>query len=204
MSFALLQTALLLPIELALNQVLSLDAASKQRLAKLEGRTLGIQVQQPSLALYIKVYGSKLHLSSMHEGDATTTIIGAASSLLALLLKREELSSLQGKGVELRGDIGFAQALQKLLLNLDIDWEFHLSRFIGDIPTQALHDGIEKTQRYASRTAQRVGEDVQNFLKEESGLLPSNAELEAFYAQVQDLVLRVDRSEARLSSLVEK
>jgi ubiquinone biosynthesis accessory factor UbiJ len=204
MSFALLQTALLLPIELALNQVLNLDTASKPRLAKLEGRTLAIQVQQPTLSLFIKIYGGKLHLSSMHEGEASTTIVGSASSLLALLLKREELTSLQGKGVELRGDIGFAQALQKLLLDLDIDWEFHLSRFIGDIPTQALHDGLAKTQQYVSRTTQRVSEDVQNFLKEESGLLPSSVELENFYAQVQALVMRVDRSEARVVRLSEK
>lgn len=198
MSFALLQSALLLPLELTLNQLLALDAASRTRLAAMAGKTLAVQVQQPALTIHVSVYVDKLRLSPRHEGEIATTLIGSAAAMLSLLVRREPLTSLQGRGLELRGDLRFAQALQNLLLDLQIDWEFQLSRLVGDVPTQMMADGIRTSGDYLQKTSQRIREDVQDFLQQESGLLPIAAELEAFYEAVQALVLRVDRLDARL------
>ena len=198
MSFALLQSALLLPLELTLNQLLSLDAASRSRLAAMAGKTLAVQVQQPALTIYVSINSDKLRLSPRFEGEITTTLIGPASALLGLLARREPLTNLQGSKLELMGDLRFAQALQNLLLDLHIDWEFQLSRFIGDVPTQAMADGVRAAKDYAQKTSERIREDVQDFLQQESGLLPVSAELDAFYDAVQALVLRVDRLDARL------
>ncbi|MES2604058.1 MAG: SCP2 sterol-binding domain-containing protein, partial [Pseudomonadota bacterium] len=60
MSFALLQSALLLPIELTLNQLLALDAASRSRLAAMAGKTIAVEVQQPALTIYVSVQTDKL------------------------------------------------------------------------------------------------------------------------------------------------
>ena len=198
MSFALLQSALLLPLELTLNQLLSMDAASRSRLAAMAGKTLAVQVEQPAMTIYVSVHADKLRLSPRHEHEITTTLIGSASALLGLLVRREPLTNLQGSKLELRGDLRFAQALQNLLLDLQIDWEFQLSRFIGDVPTQAMADGVRAAKDYAQKTSARIREDVQDFLQQESGLLPVSAELDAFYDAVQALVLRVDRLDARL------
>ena len=201
MSFALLHSAMLLPLELAINSVLALDAGSRQRLEKLAGNTLAVEARQPGITLYLSVDASKLRLSTRHEGPVTTTLLGPASALAALLLKREPLSSLQGSSLEIRGDTGFAQSLQNLLLELHVDWEYQLSRVLGDVPVQMLATGVHKSQAYLQKIAQRINQDVSNFLRNESGVLPAAADLETFYGDVQALVLRLDRLEARLQNL---
>ena len=201
MSFALLHSAMLLPLELAINSVLALDAGSRQRLEKLAGNTLAVEARQPGFTLYLSVDASKLRLSTRHEGPVTTTLLGPASALAALLLKREPLSSLQGSSLEIRGDTGFAQSLQNLLLELHVDWEYQLSRVLGDVPVQMLATGVHKSQAYLQKIAQRINQDVSNFLRNESGVLPAAADLETFYGDVQALVLRLDRLEARLQNL---
>ncbi len=200
MSVALLQSAVLLPLELAINGVLALDAASRQRLGKLAGNTLAVVVRQPEFTLYLSVDANKVRLGSRHEGPVTTTLLGSATALAGLLLKREPLTNLQGKQLELRGDTGFAQSLQNLLLDLHIDWEYQLSRVLGDVPVQLLASGAQKSQTYLQKTAQRINRDLGNFLQDESGVLPSAAELEVFYNEVQALVLRLDRLDARLQN----
>lgn len=199
MSMAFLQSAMLLPLELAINQVLALDAASGKRLAILEGQTLAVQIKQPAFTLYVQIHGNKLHLSALCEAEPNTTLKGSAMALAGLLLRGESLTNLQSHNMELRGDLRFAQQLQALLLDLKIDWEFHLSRFVGDIPTQAMADGVRTATAYARKTSQRVGDDVRDFLLEESRALPSTTELDAFYDAVTALGLRVDRATARLA-----
>ena len=200
MSLALLQSAMLLPLELAINSVLALDSGSRQRLEKLAGNTLALAVRQPEFTLYLSVDATRLRLSSRHEGPVTTTLLGPASELAALLLKREPLTSMQGTELELRGDTGFAQSLQNLLLDLHIDWEYQLSRVLGDVPVQILATGAHKSQAWLQKTAQRISQDVSNFLQDESGVLPAAAELETLYSEVQALVIRLDRLDARLQN----
>ena len=201
MSFPLLQTALLLPLELALNGVLALDAAGRQRLLNLEGSTLAIRATQPSVSVFVSVRGSNLRLSAVHEGPETASLQGPAAALLKLLLSGARVDSLHAQNIELRGDTGFVQQLQILLLDLDIDWEYQLSRLLGDIPTQTLADGARGASGYLRKSGERLRENVSEYLHEESGLLPGAAALEAFYRDIAELKLRADRLQARLDRL---
>jgi ubiquinone biosynthesis protein UbiJ len=201
MSFAMFQSALLLPVELAINGVLALDAATKLRLAALDGGTLGVHSTQPSANVFIKVQGNRLHLSALHEGGETASLHGPAAALLGLLLRREPTESLHASKVELRGDTAFVQQLQALLRDLDIDWEYHLSKLVGDIPTQAAADTMRKADAELRRAGTRMRENVSEYLFEESGMLPHADELDAFYRDIADLKLRADRVQARLDAL---
>ena len=115
MSLALLQSALLLPVELTINQLLALDTASHAQLAALAGNTLAIELQQPAFTLFVSVHADRLRLSPRHEGTVTATLIGSPTALAGLLLRRQPLTTLQGTGVELLGSTGFVLALQKFL-----------------------------------------------------------------------------------------
>lgn len=201
MSFALLQSALLLPLETTINGVLALDTASKARLLRLAGRTLALHATQPQMTLYISIRNTGLHLSTIHEGASAASLHGASSALLGLLLRREHIDNLRDKNVELRGATAFVQELQALLLDLDIDWEYQLSKLIGDIPTQTLASGLREAGAFIRKTGYRLREDVSTYLHEESGVLPSATELEGFYQDLAKLRLRVDRLQARIEQL---
>lgn len=204
MSFALLQNSLLLPLEFAVNGLLALDAASTARLQALDGKTLAVHAEQPTMSIFVSVRGGRLCLAAIHEGPEHASLRGNASALLGLLLRGAAIDNLREYGIELRGDTNFVQQLQTLLRDLDIDWEYQLSRVLGDIPTQALADGLRGAEAQLRKTGSRVRENVDEYLHEESGLLPAAEELEAFYRDVAELKLRADRLEARVAQLLRK
>ena len=201
MSMALLQTALLLPLEATLNGVVALDAASHARLAAIEGKTLKIACTAPAVALYLSVRAGKLRLSPLFDGAATATLAGPATALLRLLLQGSTPASLAPMGLELQGSTSFVQSLQQLLRDLDIDWEFHLSRLIGDLPVAAMSKGLDSGLEFAGRSVTSVRENLEDYFTYESSLLPARSALEQFDNDVMDLQLRIDRLQARLNQL---
>ena len=197
----LLRSVLLLPLESILNRVLALDSRSQARLAPYEGRTLALHCLQPSAQLFLTIRGQGLRLSPLHSGPCAATLTGPARALAALLLRGGKVDNLHGLGVELRGDTAFVQALQILLRELDPDWEHRLARILGDVPSALLADTLRTLRAQWRHTDARLRENGRDFLCEESGLLVSPAEHEAFATAITELVLRVDRLQARVGQL---
>ena len=198
MSFALLQTALLMPVELAINSLLALDPATAARLPALQGKTLAVHITQPAFVVYVNITAKGLHLSPAFEGQPEASLHGSIPALLKLLGKGAGVSNLHALNVELRGSTGFVQQLQQLLLDLDIDWEFQLSRLIGNLPTSVVSSSFNQAADFAKNSASRFRQNLQDYLAEESTLLPRAHELDAFYAGINELALRVDRLQARV------
>jgi ubiquinone biosynthesis accessory factor UbiJ len=200
MALELFQTALLMPVELALNSLLRLDAATPSRLQNLQGKTLAIHVTQPQFVTFVSITDKGLHLSPVFEGQPDASLHGSIAALLKLLSKGASVANLHATNVELRGNTGFVQQLQNLLLDLDIDWEFQLSRIIGNLPTSVISRGLNETMDFAKQSSSRFKQNLQDYLAEESTLLPRAHELESRYAAINELALRVDRLQARLDS----
>jgi ubiquinone biosynthesis protein UbiJ len=198
MSFALLQTALLMPAELAVNSLLGLDTATAARLQALQGKTLAVHVTQPAFALYVRITAKGLQLSPVFEAEPDASLHGSIPALLKLVSKGTGITNLHALHVELRGNTGFVQQLQSLLVELDIDWEFQLSRLIGNLPTSVISSSINQVTDFARESGSRFTQNLQDYLAEESTLLPRAHELEAFYSSINELALRVDRLQARV------
>jgi ubiquinone biosynthesis protein UbiJ len=201
MSVMLLQTTLLLPFEHLLNTLIRADAAGQPRLDAMEGKVLAIHTSSPAIKLFASVRGHRLRLAAVNEGPVNTTLSGPASGMLKLLMEGGNVHNLKPYGLSLDGDTAFMSALQKLLLDLHVDWEFHLSRLIGDVPVQQLREGLDHGKQFARHTGTRLREDLQEYLTEESGLLPTQTEVEQLATEVAALVLRIDRLEAGLQHL---
>jgi ubiquinone biosynthesis accessory factor UbiJ len=198
MSFALLQTALLLPFEATLNGLLALDAASSTRLKQAEGATLGVHSTAPTLQLFIHVRQGKLKISPVFEGIPTASLHGSSTALLGLLLQQHPVHSLAPHGIELRGSTAFVQTLQDILKDLDIDWEFHMSRLLGDLPTAAFSSVLAGTKDYVGLTTRSMRQGVDDYLAHENPLLLGRPRFEAFQSALLQLSLRLDRLQARV------
>jgi ubiquinone biosynthesis protein UbiJ len=90
------------------------------------------------------------------------------------------------------------QQLQSLLVELDIDREFQLSRLIGNLPTSVISSSFNQVTDFARESGSRFKQNPQDYLAEESTLLPRAHEREAFYSAINELALRVDRLQARV------
>ena len=195
-----LTIAALASAEKMLNTALRYDPATRIGLAQLEGRILALQITAPALTVFVMPMDDELRLMGHWDGDVDTRITG---SLLALAqLSQTEIHNLKNSGVTVMGDLALLADLQRLVKNLDIDWEEMLSQFTGDIIGHQTAQLIRAKVGWAKdrvRSGQRLASE---FLTEELKTLPGKPELDDFYRQVDDLRLAVDRATARVEKLI--
>jgi len=194
--------AALASAEKMLNTALRYDPATRIGLAQLEGKILAVQITAPALHFFIMPMDDELRLMGNWDGDVDTRITG---SLLALVqLVQTEIHNLKDSGVTVMGDLSLLAELQRLLKNLDIDWEEMLSQFTGDIIGHQAAQLIRAKFGWAKERAKNAQRLTSEFLTEELKTLPGKPELEDFYRQVDDLRLAVDRAAARVETIINR
>ena len=196
----LIHSTLLAGVESCLNQLLKLDPAARSRLEGISGKSLRVACEFPPFNATLLVSDDRILLSQESESPADVTVSGRAGALLKLLVKKDT-ASLHDDGVVITGNAGLLSKMQEILLGMEIDWEYQLSRFIGDIPTQAVSDGVAMTQAFVGDAGKNLQQDLDDYLHVEKKLFPSEEELAAFYESVDELRLRVDRLDSRISRI---
>jgi ubiquinone biosynthesis protein UbiJ len=189
--------------EAALNRLLWLDPAALQRLGELDGKRLRLHLTDPAgqpwdLDLLPSEAGLRFDpVSGDHEPDVT--IVGT-SAVFAQLLFGE---TPPGRHAELtiRGDIELGNRFRSILERLDLDWEEPVSHVTGDVVAHALGRAARDLRVWARAAARSLGQDVADYLQEESRLLARRERVESFLADAERLHADTDRLEKRLARL---
>lgn len=197
-----LTIAALASAEKMINVALRYDPATRIGLTQLEGKIIALQITTPGITIFMMPMDDELRLMSSWDGDVDTRITG---SLLALAqLSQTEIHNLKDSGVTVMGDLSLLADLQRLVKNLDIDWEEMLSQFTGDIIGHQTAQLIRAKLSWAKDRAKSGQRLTSEFLTEELKTLPGKAELNDFYQQVDDLRLAVDRAVARVETIINR
>jgi ubiquinone biosynthesis protein UbiJ len=197
-----LTIAALASAEKMLNAALRYDPATRIGLAQLEGKIIALQITTPGINIFIMPMDDELRLMGNWDGDVDTRISG---SLLALAqLAQTEIHNLKDSGVTVMGDLSLLADMQRLVKNLDVDWEEMLSQFTGDIIGHQTAQLIRAKFGWAKDRAKSAQRLTGEFLTEELKALPGKPELEDFYRQVDDLRLAVDRAAARVEAIINR
>ncbi|NHN78813.1 SCP2 domain-containing protein [Azotobacter chroococcum] len=197
----MLGTALLASAEHALNRLLRLDGTARPRLARLGGRVIAVRCTAPELTLHILPNADGLRLASHWQGEADCTLHAPAASLLRLAASRQKTAILHSPEVRLEGDSASLLALAGILEDLELDWEYELSRWLGPVATQLFAGSLQHATRWSGQSLASLRQNLADYLGEESSTLVGRHEAEARFAEVDDLRLALDRLEARLARL---
>lgn len=201
---ALTPTLLLAAAERTLNGLLARDPAAPSRLARLAGQQLLLRLEQPELALAIHFHGGGLDLLRPDDTDeaAYDAVVEVDAETLGALLGGASMERLMFQGrLAVRGRIPLLEATRDLLLDLDLDWEGELARWLGDIPAHSLAEGLRRLGRFGLRTREEFCADLSEYLVEEARLLPGRPQLEVLRDHLTELEVASDRLEARLARL---
>ncbi|AUN96188.1 ubiquinone biosynthesis accessory factor UbiJ [Pseudazoarcus pumilus] len=104
----------------------------------------------------------------------------------------------------IEGDAELAETLGFVFRNLEWDVEEDLARVVGDIPAHRLADAARALRSGAARGAEALRGNVGEYLSEESGLLATRPQLEAFRGEVATLRDALARLEKRVSRVERK
>ena len=196
-----LPTAVTAGIELAINRVLQLDEDILPRLQTLQGKVIAIEVRGLDVSLYLIPEINKLSVYGRFEGEPDTTLRGTPLALMRMGLVKHAGDVLFAGDVEISGDVELGQQFSEILQALDIDWEEHLSHLTGDLLAHKLGNVVRGALSWGQQTMDTLGQDVAEYLQEESETVPNQDEAEGFMSQVDVLRTDVDRMEARVKRL---
>jgi len=192
-------------LQQAINATLSLDEHYHEKLAPLSGKVIKLIISPLDVSFYIQFTDNNINLLALYDGEPNTTIHSSPIGFIRLsLLPSSRARSLFNDKIRLSGDTEVGMAVKRLFDEIDIDWEGHIAQFTGDIIAHQLgrfvKKGLSKTRSInASLTRQ-----MQEFIQNECQLTPSQAELDEFYHECDELTLATERLAAKINLFLQK
>ncbi len=205
MPLSLPATALLAPVEKAVNALLAQDPHAAKSLAGFHGKRFAVRTPRVGFMLAFEPASgqARVRLAALHPGAVAepvdVTIGGPASSLLKMLGNGGH--GRADRNIRIEGDAELLLDLQQTLNRLDIRWEDLLQPLLGDVLAGGIGDAAAGARNWSGQASGNIKRNLANYLQYESGAMPTPGDLATFADQVDNLRLRLDRLEARLNHL---
>ncbi|SIR34886.1 ubiquinone biosynthesis accessory factor UbiJ [Aeromonas hydrophila] len=185
-------------IETSLNQLLRLDKQSPERLRKLTGKVLKLELRELK-PLWFVFSERRLDVLAKFEWEADA-VLSLSLTALGLLKDPSALTRyIREEKLDLSGDPQLVQAFSVLLGELNIDWEEELSRYTGDVLAHTLLSGVSQARRLLGRELCRSQRQLAEYLTEEIRLAPGPLEVASFNDDVELLAQQMKAVELRLA-----
>ncbi len=197
----MLRTALLAGTERGLNRVLRLDPTALPRLARLSGRIIEIDCTAPAWRLFVLADADGLRLAQHWGSEPDCRLRASAASLMRLATSRNKTAILHGPDVDIEGDSSALMSLAEVLQDLELDWEYEVSRGLGPVGAHLFGSGVRGQTAWARQSAESLRQNLADYLSEEARALVGMAEAETRFAELDRLKLDLDRLEARVERL---
>lgn len=188
--------------ETALNRVLQLDSTVATRLAPLAGQVIAMVCPRPALTIYLIPLEGGLQLAQHWEAPADCTLTAPASLLLKLATSADKTAVLHHPDVSLDGNSALLMTLAEVLQDLELDWEYEVSRLLGPLATAVLGSHLRSRKDWVSQSAHSLHLNAVNYLAEESRTLVGQLEAHTRFNEIDQLKLDIDRLDARIALLL--
>lgn len=192
-------------LEAAINRLLAADQDSGERLKKLDGRRVRLELQDLAITLDFIFTSYRVEVTLDTEAEADTVITGGMPALFVMALPDEEDRwGGPGSRVKISGDATLARDLERLFSRLDPDWEAGVAQLTGDVMAHQLVAGFKGFAASLLSTGKQMQEVAGDYLTSEQSPLPQPEALRGFADEVDNLRDAVERLEARMRVLSEK
>lgn len=187
-------------VEGALNRALELDPAGQQALLGALQGPVQFSITAPlPLSYTLSRVGERVQVSSQPAEAPALEISGKPIAFAALATGDDRIFS-DGR-LAVAGDTALAHQLQRALNQLDPDWEAAMAAHLGDVPAHFLGKRVRSAVKWSRQAFHSLNANIEEYVHEESRVLPGRRELEATFEDIDDLNLRTERLEARLNQI---
>jgi len=210
----ILPTPFIAAIETAINAWLKLDGEALPKFSELDGKIIRFHVTGLELNLYFMPSVSGIQVmgnypltvdedtdSEKQKSKVDATIHGSPMALIQLSSSKNAGATLLESDVEIDGDMRVAEKFSKILAEVDIDWEELLSKLVGDLFAYRAGEAARSVTEWLKDSSDAMKLNVGEYISEESGLSPADAEVKEFMDEVDDVRMSIDRLEARINHL---
>jgi ubiquinone biosynthesis accessory factor UbiJ len=202
-------SAWLAAIETLLNRGIAASTQATALAHRLNATALRVDVEGLT-AVRASVAGGRLALTgsdksadSTDDAQINASISGSPFALLHLA-RGGANPNADSTAAHIRGDAEIATLYRQLFDLSSPDLEEELSRIVGDLPARRLSQIAQRSVAWARKLRRTAGENIAEYLQEESRDLVNKSELEEFLHGVDALRETADRIEARLARLEQR
>ncbi|HWU84358.1 MAG TPA: hypothetical protein VN028_03375 [Rhodocyclaceae bacterium] len=181
------------PIVAALNHVLIRSPWAQEKLTPFAGREAVFAMPPFRLQLLVSADG----LFAVGKGTPDVEIALPADTPLTALQGTDKVM----RNARINGSVEFADTLGFVLRHLSWDVEEDLSRVVGDIAAHRIAESLRALTAWQKQAARNLAENAVEYLRDETGVLPSPQEIAAFSGEVDRLRDDLARLEKRLQRL---
>jgi ubiquinone biosynthesis protein UbiJ len=195
-----LLTAVTTVIERALNRALDLDPAGRRTLLGILDEPVQLNIAAPVfLTCSLHSAGEQILVSSQPANRPELTISGKPIAFAAWVLG--DYQTIHDGRLDISGNTDLARQLQHAIQVLNPDWEAAIAVHIGDIPAHFLGNRIRGAVTWSRQAFHALNANIEEYVHEESRLLPGHRELKATFEDIKALNLRMMELEARLNGI---
>lgn len=189
----------------AMNAYINLDPHTALKLRALAGQTVRLQITGLPFNLNFNIdllfNSTGIEILQNYQGIVNTTLQGSPLALMKLGLGPTSASNFFNSEVRISGDLELGQTVKNILDHMEIDWEEHLSHFIGDVPAHQLGNAARTAQQFGQEASESLRQSFSEYLQEEKRLLVTQAELSDFFDEVSQVRHDVERLAVRIDLL---
>jgi ubiquinone biosynthesis accessory factor UbiJ len=191
-------------LEIALNRYLRLEPAVLAECGRLSGRCIALSFDGPGWTFFIEPDAQGVRVAAQRAAEADVTVRGPLTLLLRLAWRTAQGAGGVPQGLQVAGDTELLARFNRLLAQVGFDPEELLAKYLGDAAGHRVHEGLQKIFGWGRSTAQTLGLDTAEYLREETRDLARAADVADWMSGVDDLRDAVERFEARLARLEER
>jgi|GEM_PF-2870152 len=183
-------------INMAIDALLESDPANTRYLESLNNTAIAVEIANPNLRLFVVFSQNRIQLQPLRTEDMPQLRIKGDALAMAKLLGTpvDSASNLRQLGIEVSGDVGLLLEMSQLANRIEIDWEYLLSKKLGETPAVLISRTGRMAQTQVVKARGDVNKLVRKYLTEQSNL-PTKSELENTRREIRELGYRLDRLE---------
>lgn len=185
-------------LETTVNKLQQLDASALQRRKQLNGTIIGVLLKEINKPLYFVISTQQIDILSKYEGQVDCFIRLNIAALKELQNNHQLTHLIKTEQLEVEGDIQTVQRFASLITEMDIDWEEHLSSYLGDVLAHKLFYQFKQCRENLSLRIKKIEKHSAEYITEELKIAPGALEVMYFCEQVNDLQKQVDALEKRV------
>lgn len=203
MALSLLGTALLQPLEFAINRLIARDPHILRVLSEAAAdKTVTVRCTGlPPWQVSLRISRDRIMLLSAPQDSPDACLAGSHRALSRVLFSDDQATALHDPDIELSGDVQLIQRLHRASIELDINWQDLLGPVLGDIGTRAADTGWQHSRNTAVQAGRALRRNITDFVQEEAALSPSRQQAQYFTDELDAMRLRLDRLQARVQRL---
>lgn len=186
-------------IESAGNHLLALDPDFLEQLKPFYKKTFRIELIEPGLTIDLRPCPDGFIAEFAGPDEPEVTLRGSLWAFIQLSKEGAHSDVFAQGRISMSGDAELGQAFQRVLGNLQIDWEELTSRFVGDLAARKLHRAIDDIGTWLKQSNRQFKENSGEYFQEELRVAPSKVEVDDMTDKIESLRSDTARLEARVA-----